>query len=601
MFGFLRLKNCSVTPEDRKLYAGHFCSLCHAMTRFGGRISSLLTNYDVTFWLLIQSALECGEFPELERKPCTALPFSKVSVRPLSDRVSQTVAALNLALVGSKIADDEQDGETWKAGVGKALYGKKIRKAREFLDNQGFKLESVFCLEKSQAHVESAARPSLDSLAQPTALALGEVFVTISDLQSKPSLAEPLREFGAELGRFLYLFDALSDLEADRKSGSFNAILKIFGKRPYQSHVHSFLTTRLEHLNSSLSNLALGPEGTLCFQLLSSLRRRVEEMLPASERPQTLGARSRLKKAGFVRTQDCDCCCPTDCCSGDCCELNCCECGSCCDCNICDCNPCESGNDECCEFNCCNLSDCCCGGGSDPGGGGECCGGGDGYNESCCDNITWLDLFCIDAICCSSSDDYYHTSGGHSSSRPGFMERFREARRVRKLDAVDKGASTNICPKCMLNMIKLRIGGIELDECRNCGGIWCDDKEIDALAKMVSLPHNLLNRYPTETVPVEFLPGERSCPQCEDQKLAGMPYLGVPVEMCEECHGFFIEHGSLRRVLKAKRSPKRLLKKSKKAAEWRCPYCERIASGEEDICQNCGAPKPRTGFTGKLD
>ena len=77
-----------------------------------------------------------------------------------------------------------------------------------------------------------------------------------------------------------------------------------------------------------------------------------------------------------------------------------------------------------------------------------------------------------------------------------------------------------------------------------------------------------------------------------------VPYLGVPVEMCKQCHGFWLEHGVPRRVLKAKRSPRRLMKSHKK--EWRCPYCEQVAPGGEDVCDNCGAPRPKSGFTGKL-
>ena len=147
-------------------------------------------------------------------------------------------------------------------------------------------------------------------------------------------------------------------------------------------------------------------------------------------------------------------------------------------------------------------------------------------------------------------------------------------------------------------MITLMVGSIEIDECRNCGGIWLDDQEIEVLARTGRLPHNLLNRYPVGENAIQNLPGERSCPVCDDSELVGVPYLAVPVEMCKKCHGFWLKHGVLRRVLKAKRSPKRLMKAHKK--EWRCPYCEQVAGGGMDVCTNCGAPRPKSGFTGKL-
>ena len=115
MFGFLKLKACRISSEDKALYGSHFCSVCHAMTRFGGRVSSLLTNYDITFWFMLQSALDSKPVLVAEKKPCTVAPFRAVSVKPIDNQVSQTLAALNLVLVGSKIEDDEQDGERWKA------------------------------------------------------------------------------------------------------------------------------------------------------------------------------------------------------------------------------------------------------------------------------------------------------------------------------------------------------------------------------------------------------------------------------------------------------------------------------------------------------
>lgn len=177
------------------------------------------------------------------------------------------------------------------------------------------------------------------------------------------------------------------------------------------------------------------------------------------------------------------------------------------------------------------------------------------------------------------------------------MQRFRNLTSGQS-PAQEGGPTDRVCPCCVRPMITLMVGSIEIDECRNCGGIWLDDQEIEVLARTGRLPHNLLNRYPVGENAIQNLPGERSCPVCDDSELVGVPYLAVPVEMCKKCHGFWLEHGVLRRVLKAKRSPKRLMKAHKK--EWRCPYCEQVAGGGMDVCTNCGAPRPKSGFTGKL-
>lgn len=148
-------------------------------------------------------------------------------------------------------------------------------------------------------------------------------------------------------------------------------------------------------------------------------------------------------------------------------------------------------------------------------------------------------------------------------------------------------------------MISLSVGEIKLEECRNCGGIWLDDTELDYLAQFAELPHNLLHRYPTEEWSKTNPRGHRTCPVCEGEPtLVHVPYLDVPVEMCRSCHGFWFEHGVLNRVIRAKRSPERLSKEHQQ--EWRCPYCENVAVAGSDTCSGCGAPRPKSGFTGKL-
>ena len=598
MFGFLKLKSCGLSPQEKLIYRSHFCSVCHAMTQFGGRVSSLLTNYDITFWLLLQSAFDSKPASEIERRPCTALPFQKVSVRPLSQEVAQVMAALNLTLVGAKVDDDVADGEVLKPMAAKALFGKNIKKARTYLESIDFPLEQLTGLPAAQALVERADVASIESLSEPTANSLGEVFAAIATIHKVPEAQGTLREFGRNLGTYLYLWDALTDLEADQKSGNFNAIVKVYEGDHKRRPIRDFLAARLRALREILDTLALGPEGKLCYQLLNSLQSKLSEKLPRPKNCSAQTVRPRLAKAGMVRTTDC-----CDC--GACCEVDCCECGTCVDCNCCDCNPCDGPGEHCCSLNCCDCTGCCgtessCGCG-DSGGSSGCCGmdiccccccdsgGSRSRNSDCCDS------YCLEDMCCVSSSKRTHSPG----QAQGFFGRAKQSLTSAEINPTEQGNSSRKCPRCDLAMVSLQVGKTEIDECRDCGGMWLDDKEIDELAKMPRLPHNLLNRYPSQEASIKHLPGDRPCPKCLGAaKLVSVPYLDVPVEMCRSCHGFWIEHGVLRRVLKAKRSPRRHLKSHRQ--QWRCPYCEQIAEGGSDVCLNCGGPRPKSGFTGKL-
>src|SRR5262245_30976180 len=58
VFGAFGIPRRCLEGEERELYQAHFCGLCHALAEFGGKTSSLLTNYDLTFWLIVLGALE---------------------------------------------------------------------------------------------------------------------------------------------------------------------------------------------------------------------------------------------------------------------------------------------------------------------------------------------------------------------------------------------------------------------------------------------------------------------------------------------------------------------------------------------------------------
>ena len=573
------------------------------MTDFGGRIASLLTNYDVTFWLLLQSALDSRPPSPFQSAPCTALPWRSISLQPLSPEVGATLASLNLLLVHAKVEDDQADGETWKPRLARALYSQRFEKAENYLRERAINVDILLRLPKAQGEVERAADPTLDRLAEPTEKTLGEVFASIAILQDKPELQAYLREFGENLGGYLYLWDALVDLPDDLRHGAFNALSACGISQPRDPRITLALNQRLSTLEGLLQEVALGPEGDLCRRLLASLRSELAGKVGCTARQAIPRPTSRLARAGFLKAQ-----------SDEGCEGDCCNCG-CCDCNMCDCNPCGDGNkDQCCEVSCCDCQNgcCCCpcdGGGGGSGGSNSCCGSSGGSNSSCCGGSNHNNTSCCgssstsDAVCCLTdccfcySNEPIHTHQDHvpRSRRTGLLQRWQDtwSAKTRGILSTPGGLT---CPACAERTLSLKIGEIDISECRNCGGMWVQEKDLEALSKMANLPHNLLTRYPMESRSIEHLAGHRDCPTC-DVKLSAIPYLEVPVEMCKKCRGFWVEHGRLGKLLKAKRSPEQQLKAAR--VEWRCPYCDKVAGGG-DTCQSCGAPRPSSGFTGKL-
>ena len=388
MFGFLRVNRERLDESQTQMYRAHFCAGCHAMVEFGGCLSSLLTNYDLTFWLWMATALEESGGRRLPPtlRPCTAVPFRRVWVHPLQSRVGKAMAALNLALASAKFEDDRRDGERKLLGYAFRSLAKASREALSALDKLGFPTVRITELAALQSTVEADPQASLEDLCAPTRELTGEVFAFLAPLTAQEPLTHPLRELGQRLGRLIYLLDALSDIEKDRKRGAFNALRRSFGDLlPYDA-VSRLMHGALQEFERSLKGMPLGQTAAMAQGLVEHLHSLIHKHLQpwkGRKKSTAWGGSRHLALAGFC--DGCDACsaCGDGCggcegCSG--CGEGCSSCGSCgegcsgcgnigssCDGAACCCDTadCTCTTCSCCDS--CNTSGntccCCCGGG----------------------------------------------------------------------------------------------------------------------------------------------------------------------------------------------------------------------------------------------
>ena len=113
------------------------------------------------------------------------------------------------------------------------------------------------------------------------------------------------------------------------------------------------------------------------------------------------------------------------------------------------------------------------------------------------------------------------------------------------------------CPHCGVTMAQVTARArsgycLLLDQCRRCGGIWCDRWELYPLdateaARLDPLDEQRLHRAITATTP--STPGR--CPRCT-APLRPFRDPGLPadtrIERCPVCDGMWLNRGSLARV-----------------------------------------------------
>jgi hypothetical protein len=481
VFGHLRVKSCRLNEKDRSIYKSHFCSVCHNLHAFAGWDASLLTNYDVTLWSMVASGVSGTDYLRLpEARPCTAIPFRSVDVQPLSPEMGASLAALTILLAWAKVEDHRQDGGIVLGWLGQAWLGNKEAKARDYLAGRDYPLTALLELPRRQARAEGEARPTLAALAGPTQEALADAFAWIGVLAERRDLIAELRSLGSAIAGFVYLWDALQDLDKDRKSKSFNAVLAIWGQSFPAGEVRAQLALALSGIGRAIEQLPLGNRRKLCKDLVESLRADVQ-LHPALQASASLppSPRRALAKAGFVKASDCDCdvgnCC---------CEAGCCDTGSGCNCCELSCCDCHKG-DACCELDCCS-----------------CCGDSD-----CC--------FCC---CYDRSSNSANCCG--SKKAPGSQ--------AQESSSLSEDREALLCPGCRHDLSE--VGAAHL--CRGCSGIWVDgggEPDLDSLRR---------SRTPSKLPAIPR--GSRTCPRC--RSLLRSPFGGgTDVESCDSCHGRFYQ------------------------------------------------------------
>jgi len=111
-----------------------------------------------------------------------------------------------------------------------------------------------------------------------------------------------------------------------------------------------------------------------------------------------------------------------------------------------------------------------------------------------------------------------------------------------------------ICPKCNVEMKAVKEGGVETDECPQCGGIWVDHFEEKQVLEMKPEVFSVdeLYRLRKAYKPVGRVEEVKyfKCPRC-DRYMWRKIYIGhsgIVVDKCRE-HGTFFDKGELEKAI----------------------------------------------------
>ena len=213
MFGYMIADIPALSAEAKKRYRGCYCGLCRSIGRRCGALCRCCLTYDMVFLTLTLNALYEPE-EDTEAKPCPVHPLRK---RPSwHSGISDYAADLNVMLARLNALDDWADDRSPLKWVEAKLLEKGAAEAAERNPRQWAAIREGMA---ELGDIEKRREPSPDPGANAFGRLMGEVFVLRED-----RWAPILRSLGRDLGRFIYLLDAVTDLKRDARRGLYNPV-----------------------------------------------------------------------------------------------------------------------------------------------------------------------------------------------------------------------------------------------------------------------------------------------------------------------------------------------------------------------------------------
>ena len=216
MFGYIRPFKCELKVKEYDYYKAVYCGLCHSLQKRCGKRACFVVNYDFVFIALLLALSENAEDVKVKKR-CIVCLKGKTCIE---SGVLDTTADISVILTYLKLCDNIDDNgfllKFFKGILPKLLLKKAYKRAT--IAHSKFN-EKVCSLFDELTVLEKQNIPSIDEPADKFA----RMISSISDetVQNR----RILEEMFYHIGRFVYIIDALDDIEMDFLKKEYNPIL----------------------------------------------------------------------------------------------------------------------------------------------------------------------------------------------------------------------------------------------------------------------------------------------------------------------------------------------------------------------------------------
>ncbi len=234
LFGYVTPLKDELKIREYNTFKSYYCGLCFHIKKDFGNFPRMVLNYDMTFLALVLDGLSSDETHQ-KMKKCFTNPVKKKPV--VIDNASLSyAAAMNVALVYYKLLDDVADDKNVKSKTLACFLNHYKKKFSPQIQNITGVIQDNLSLLTSLERDKNFE--SIDEICHPFSLIVANIFqmYPYPIIDDSEKVRENLFQFGYALGKWIYMIDALDDLEKDMEKGKFNPLDFLYNKKnlPFQ-------------------------------------------------------------------------------------------------------------------------------------------------------------------------------------------------------------------------------------------------------------------------------------------------------------------------------------------------------------------------------
>ncbi len=219
MFGYISPDAPYLFKKDETLYKALYCGLCKSIGAGCGQTARTALQYDMAFASALVHNIR-GEDVKINRARCAIHWFKR---RPIAavDETTIALGCVNTALAYFKLCDDKADGEA--RGALRHIYKKGYKRV---VKRHPQLAEIVSAQMRAQTELEKAGCAVIDQACEPTAAMMRDISDYLLGEYSTPHT----QKLFYNLGKWVYLIDALDDYDKDVKKGRYNVLYNVYGE-----------------------------------------------------------------------------------------------------------------------------------------------------------------------------------------------------------------------------------------------------------------------------------------------------------------------------------------------------------------------------------